>query len=194
MCALTSNEELSKSIQLACHQMEQLRPQVVNTGYLLFKFPYSKVGLSSIHMTMCIGTCTHTDFSASSFTFGSHLITDSSSCNMFILVLCWKSHFYREWMLACFGRLWIDHFGQHSVLLVGSQQFDEHLTLTCRSPITSFGRNQLVCPHRSRFYRFSIVGLNLNSSRDSIGTRSFKSFWLFLYQPFILCSSLSLSD
>ncbi|TPP65198.1 Catenin alpha-3 [Fasciola gigantica] len=42
MCALTSNEELSKSIQLACHQMEQLRPQVVNTGYLLFKFPYSK--------------------------------------------------------------------------------------------------------------------------------------------------------
>ncbi|TGZ57786.1 hypothetical protein CRM22_009847 [Opisthorchis felineus] len=43
VCALTTNEEVSKSTQLACTQLEQLCPQVVGSAYLLFRYPHSRL-------------------------------------------------------------------------------------------------------------------------------------------------------
>ncbi|CAH8856000.1 unnamed protein product [Trichobilharzia szidati] len=42
LCSLSMDEESSSKIQLACEQMEQLVPQVINMAYLLFKYPSSK--------------------------------------------------------------------------------------------------------------------------------------------------------
>ncbi|VDQ16917.1 unnamed protein product [Trichobilharzia regenti] len=48
LCSLSMDEESSSKIQLACEQMEQLVPQVINMAYLLFKYPSSKV--KAIHV------------------------------------------------------------------------------------------------------------------------------------------------
>ncbi|KAA3676260.1 catenin alpha [Paragonimus westermani] len=42
ICALTSNEEVCKSVQLACSQLDQLCPHVISAAYLLFKYPHSR--------------------------------------------------------------------------------------------------------------------------------------------------------
>ncbi|KAF5397284.1 hypothetical protein PHET_09921, partial [Paragonimus heterotremus] len=42
VCSLTSNEEVCKSVQLACSQLEQLCPHVISAAYLLFKYPHSR--------------------------------------------------------------------------------------------------------------------------------------------------------
>ncbi|CAH8593158.1 unnamed protein product [Heterobilharzia americana] len=42
LCSLSTDEESPSKIQLACQQIEQLVPQVINMAYLLFKYPSSK--------------------------------------------------------------------------------------------------------------------------------------------------------
>lgn len=43
LCSLSTDEECCSKIQLACQQIEQLVPQLINIAYLLFKYPSSKV-------------------------------------------------------------------------------------------------------------------------------------------------------
>ncbi|CAH8593616.1 Catenin alpha-1 [Schistosoma haematobium] len=42
LCSLSTDEECCSKIQLACQQIEQLVPQLINIAYLLFKYPSSK--------------------------------------------------------------------------------------------------------------------------------------------------------
>ncbi|XP_018652236.1 putative alpha catenin [Schistosoma mansoni] len=42
LCLLSTDEECCSQIQLACQQIEQLVPQLINIAYLLFKYPSSK--------------------------------------------------------------------------------------------------------------------------------------------------------
>lgn len=43
LCALSSKEDIAKSVSLACQHIEQLRPQVVSAAHMLFKAPNSQV-------------------------------------------------------------------------------------------------------------------------------------------------------
>uniref|UniRef100_A0A095AG86 Catenin alpha-1 n=1 Tax=Schistosoma haematobium TaxID=6185 RepID=A0A095AG86_SCHHA len=50
LCSLSTDEECCSKIQLACQQIEQLVPQLINIAYLLFKYPSSKVYEESVNL------------------------------------------------------------------------------------------------------------------------------------------------